>query len=209
MLNSRGLDSMPSVHLQRGDSFWGLGDLKSGSCESQILGLTSSWQDPLVRFELTWCGSTCPGLVSMGRGTIEAPPLGLSASTSQSIYTTGRPHTPSALCSDPAEASSSALSFASFGPLPPGSGAAAWCPHMWQYPAPVITQAALCLHSPSRPLLQEPPSSPSLQIPPAGWKRPILVHTPFSSTPRTLRCIIEFIYSNNYGSSSSMPAHKL
>ena len=94
MLNSGGLDSMPSVHLQRGDSFWGLGDLKSGPRESQILGFTSSWEDLLVRFELTWCGSTCPGLVSMGQGSVEAPPVGLSTSTSQGIHT---PRPPPAL----------------------------------------------------------------------------------------------------------------
>ena len=132
MLNSGGLDSMPSVHLQRGDSFWGLGDLKSGPRESRILGFISSWEDLLVRFELTWCGSTCPGLVSMGQGSVEAPPVGLSASTSQGIHI---PRPPPALTLLIFLAELSTL--LPLGLLLPFQGKQLVPPHTWQYPSPL------------------------------------------------------------------------
>lgn len=152
------------------------------------MGLASSWEDLLVRFELTWCGSTCPGLVSMGQRRVEAPPVGLSASVSQGIHT---PLPPPAWTLLMLPAQLSAL--LPLGHLLPSQGQKPGAPTHVAVSFPfVITQAALCLHSPSRPLLLDPPSSLSLWIPPACWKPPISL----STTP-TLSSIIGFICSNN------------
>lgn len=195
-----GLYAFP-VHLQRGDSFWGAGwsevwimSLKSWDSLALARSPCQIWAD-MMWFHLPW--------TSLHGSGHQAPPLGLSASTSQSIYTTGRPHTFQPLCSDPAEASSSALSTLPLGRFSWPRGSSLVPTHMWQYPSPVITPGCPLPPQPQQTPSPVPPSSPSLQI------RQLAGSPPSSSTPLLWRFIIGFIYSNNYGSSSSMPAHKL